>query len=225
MQTAQEKALAQLALPSANGSGVGAARDLINVECLSQGFNVEVSRESVTTLYPEVPLHMVVEPIARYYQPNFVGRDHVNYIGEDTSSEEGGKVVISFLLPPPASASSTSPPAPNGDESEWSKAMVRTKKEDHRVLVPFSSRRDMLKSVVKAVPSLQVGKLQEVKDPSFVDALVNFEESMGLQPKHKFGVLLCLEGQGDENQWFGNSMWMGGGGECSVAGGGGWCQD
>lgn len=204
MQTAQERALSQLALPSANGSGVGAARDLINMECRSQGFNVELSRESVTTLYAESSLHMVVEPITRYYQPNFAGKDHVNYVGEETS-EEGGKVIISFLLSPSVSTSSSLSVA-NGDESEWSKAIVRTRKEDHRVVVPFSSRKDMLKAVVKSVPSLQAGKLQEIKDPSFVDMLVNFEEHMGIQPKHKFGVLLCLEGQSDENEMFGNSM-------------------
>jgi hypothetical protein len=229
LQTAQEKALAQLPLPSASSNGASSAttatttatttttssttststtttRDLINMECLLQGFNVELSRESVTTLYNETPVSAAVEPITRYYQPNFVGREHINYVGEEPS-EDGSKVIISFLLSPSLSSSAGSSLSvmANGDESEWSKAIVRTKKEDHRVLIPFSSsRKEMLKAVVKAVPSLQVAKLQEVKEPSFVDMLVNFEENMGLQPKHKFGVLLCLEGQTDENQMFGN---------------------
>eukprot|EP00026_Physarum_polycephalum_P000141 Phypoly_transcript_00141.p1 GENE.Phypoly_transcript_00141~~Phypoly_transcript_00141.p1 ORF type:complete len:1306 (+),score=201.35 Phypoly_transcript_00141:2561-6478(+) len=200
LQTVQEKALAQLALPSANGSGNGATKELISMDCLSQGFNVELSRESVTTLYEEAPLNSVVDPISRYYLSNFVGKEHTNYVGEETS-EDGGKVVISFLLSP-ANLSSLS--VTNGDDSEWSKAIIRTKKEDHRVLVPFASRKDMLKAVAKAVPSLHVGKLQEVKESSFVDLLVKFEETMGLQPRYKFGVLLCLDGQNDENQMFGN---------------------
>lgn len=200
--------MAQLALPDSSANGSSSSRDLINMDCLAHGFNVELSRESVTTLYNEAPLSAAVEPITRYYQPNFVGRDHINYVGEEPS-DDASKVIISFLLSPSLSSSAGSNLSviANGDESEWSKAIVRTKKEDHRVLVPFSSsRKEMLKAVVKAVPSLQVVKLQEVKEPSFVDMLVNFEENMGLQPKHKFGVLLCLEGQTDENQMFGNSM-------------------
>jgi hypothetical protein len=130
----------------------------------------------------------VVDPIVRYYQPNFVGKEHANYVGDDTD----GKVIASFLL------------SPSTEDGEWSKTIVRTKKEDHRILIPFSSRKEMLKSISKAIPSLQVSKWQEVKEQSFADQLVNFEGSMGLQSKHKFGVLLCLEGQDDENQMFGN---------------------
>lgn len=169
---------------------------------MSHGFKLEFSRESVNILNSEPPMQSVVEPIVRYYKPNFVGKEHANFVGEENDEH----FIVSFLLSP-LSTSSANLSANHSEESDWSKVIVRTKKDDQRILVPFASpRKDMLKSVTKAIPSLQGVKWQEIKDPSFVDALVNFEENMGLQPKHKFGVLLCLDGQTDENEMFGNSM-------------------
>lgn len=167
---------------------------------MSQGFKLELSRESVTTLYPEVSIQSVVEPIARYYKPNFFGKEHANFIGEENDED----VVVSFILSP-ITSSSMNINALHSEENEWSKVIVRTKKEDQRILVPFASRREMLKSITKAVPSLQGIKWREIKDTSFVDSLATFEENTSLQPKHKFGVLLCLDGQTDENDMFGNS--------------------
>lgn len=148
---------------------------LINMECLAQGYNVELSRESVTTLHcPDPTPQASVQPITRYYRPHFVGREHANFVGEDSSSvSENGPVVVSFLLLSPSSVSSNSnfvaPASPlnsngaatggttiangaDGHLDEWSKVIVRTKKEDIRLLVPYSSsRKEMLKSISRAV--------------------------------------------------------------------------
>lgn len=177
---------------------------------------MELSRESVTTLYvPDVPLHLAVEPIVRYYKPNFVGKDHANFVGDDTSNAiESGPIIVSFLLPQTATTSTlTSPTSTAGSittpsdnlESQWSRVIVRTKKEDVRIIVPYSSsRKEMLKSIARAIPRLQVQKWIEVKDPSFMDAVAKFEEDL-LLSKFKIGVLLCLDGQTDENDMLSNS--------------------
>ncbi len=46
-----------------------------------------------------------------------------------------------------------------------------------------------------------------MKDPAFHDALTKFEADMLMSfTRYKFGVLLCLDGQTDENEMFSNSI-------------------
>jgi len=57
--------------------------------------------------------------------------------------------------------------------------------------------------VGKSIPSLANTRWTEVKDPSIVNQLASYEEKM-VVTRHKFGVLLCLDGQVHENDMFGN---------------------
>jgi len=70
-----------------------------------------------------------------------------------------------------------------------------------------TSRKDMRKEVLryvgKAIPSLHNTKWTEVKDIAIITALSSYEEKMVVS-RHKFGVLLCLDGQVHENDMFGN---------------------
>lgn len=187
-QTAPELALAQMSL-SSSGTIVS---PLINTSCLAQGFRIEESRASVTALYPEILPHTAVEPNVLYYKNNFVGKEHINFCGEDPD----GPVVVSILLPQLNSEK----------EDEWCKAIVRTKKDDHRLMLPYSSsRKEMQKAVAKALPALHVSKWIEVKDSAFVESLAKFEQDV-LVSKFKLGVLLCNVGQTEENTMFGNGM-------------------
>jgi len=81
------------------------------------------------------------------------------------------------------------------------RVIVRTKKEDRRVLVPFDKKMRLLKTLV---PRLKDVKLTLVKNPKFADELLTYEEKQLPQRNYKFGVLYCKPNQTKENDIYGN---------------------
>ena len=81
------------------------------------------------------------------------------------------------------------------------RVIVRTKKADQRVLVPFDKKMQLLKTLV---PQLKNAKLQEVRNPRFEEHLRRYEEKQMPQRTYKFGVLYCRPNQTNENEIYGN---------------------
>jgi len=120
----------------------------------------------------------------RFYQEFFYGQPHETYI----CPEEPLVMSIQTL-------------ASKSMANQCCRVIVRTKKEDKRVLVPYDKKMRLLKTLV---PRLKELKLTLVKSPKFADELLRYEEKQLPQRNYKFGVLYCKPFQNKENEIYGN---------------------
>jgi len=88
---------------------------------------------------------------------------------------------------------------------------VRTVEKDERVTIAFHpqllkstpSRKRLIKLLQKNVPRLKDAALEEIRDPKLNEEFEKFESQLRVT-RYKFGVLLCMEDQVDEDAIYSN---------------------
>jgi hypothetical protein len=166
------------------------AQSLVDVACRSAGFHIEIDWKSETHNVPAPPEGTPLgilngEESHAFYHEFIATTPHENLISPE------GPVVVSVQLHPPKGSPAVG----------TCKALVRTKKEDRRVLLPFDKRMKVLKSLV---PSIRDMKLTLVKNPQFPEELVGYETAMLPPTKYKFGVLYAKANQKNEDEIYSN---------------------
>jgi len=160
---------------------------LVSAACRKNGYHIEScwAAESHDKSMHKLGLSVrLAEDDNRFFKEFFYGQPHENYI----CPEEPLVMSIQTL-------------ASRSQANQCCRVIIRTKKEDRRVLVPYDKKMRLLKTLV---PRLKELKLTLVKNPKFDDELLLYEEKQLPQRNYKFGVLYCKANQTKENEIYGN---------------------
>jgi len=162
-------------------------RSLVNAACKKNGYHIESCYAAETHELNLEQLGLSVrqaEDDNRFYKEFFYGQPHETYICPD----EPMIMSIQTL-------------SNKSQANQCCRVIVRTKKEDRRVLVPYDKKMRLLKTLI---PRLKEVKMTLVKNPKFADELCLYEEKQLPQRNYKFGVLYCKPNQNKENEIYGN---------------------
>ena len=170
-----------------NESAADCPKSLVSPACKAAGFHIEACYDAETHTMGTDQLGLSVrqaEEESHFYQEFFKDKPQETYINADVP------LVLSIQTI-----------TERRQATKCCRVIVRTKKEDQRVLVPFNKKMRALKA---QVPMLKDLKLTPVKNPKFQDELLRYEEKQMPQRNYKFGVLYCKKNQTDENEMYGN---------------------
>lgn len=160
-----------------------AAESLVKVspEAINQGYNFELSSKSVPDKSGwgdyELPIVRYDNDI-RYGDVFFTGGMDEHYVVPEVPC------TISILK-----------------EGSLGKAIVRTRKEDLRVLIPADNTRKALKTYVDILKDKKAIKVKKSKE-RLKKELLKFEK-MEVRTNFKFGLVYCKEDENDEDNLFG----------------------
>lgn len=160
-----------------------AAQSLVKIspEAISQGYNFEINSNSVPDKSGWGDYKV---PIVRY--DNDIRYSNVFFTG--THNEH-------YVVPEVPCTISIS------KEGSVGRAIVRTRKEDLRVLIPADNTRKALKSYVEILKDKKTIKVKRSKE-RLKKELLKFEK-MEVRTNFKFGLVYCKEDENDEDNLFG----------------------
>jgi len=126
----------------------------------------------------------------KYYQLMFMSTDHVHYLHprRDNDGDGDGPDIGPVLIT-----------VDTHRTSGRTKALVRTKKADTRLLVPAGvSAKERLRHVRAAMPELANAKFAEVRDNLALNKALSRFEDQSIVSHYKFGVIQWKDGQGED---------------------------